>query len=134
VRTCRYFVAAGAISAICSAAALYLFAVRADAAVASQPLVSILDAVAQGFLFSAAGAALAGRDVLGGPSGSSAGGGRVCDVAGTFCGRVTVAAAVCAFAAVSAAVTALTRDAGEAAQEGGVLTGDKHARISIARW
>ena len=112
--------AAGAISAVCSAAALYLFAVRADAAVASLPLVPALDAAAQGFLLSAAGAAFATRDVVGGTGtaagswGSSAGGGgSVCDAAGAFCGRVTVAETVCAFAAVSAAVAALARDAGD---------------------
>ncbi|XP_066339153.1 CASP-like protein 1U1 [Miscanthus floridulus] len=120
----RYFVAAGAISAVCSAAALYLFAVRADAAVASLPLVPVLDAAAQGFLFSAAGAAFATRDVVGGTGtaagswGSNAGGGSVCDSAGAFCGRVIVAAAACAFAAVSAAVAALARDASDGTSGG----------------
>ncbi|OQU83941.1 hypothetical protein SORBI_3005G202200 [Sorghum bicolor] len=116
----RYFVAAGAISAVCSAAALYLFAVRADftVVVVSLPLVPVLDAAAQGFLFSAAGAAFATRDVVGG--GTSAGrGSSVCDAAGAFCGRVTVAAAVCAFAAVSVATAALaSRDAGGGSSEG----------------
>ncbi|CAD6252977.1 unnamed protein product [Miscanthus lutarioriparius] len=121
----RYFVAAGAIAAVCSAAALYLFTVSADAAVVSVPLVPFLDAATQGFLFSAAGAAFATRDVVGGTGtaagswGSSAGGGgSVCDAAGAFCGRVTVAAAVCAFAAVSAAVAALARDEGDGSSGG----------------
>ncbi|CAD6252928.1 unnamed protein product [Miscanthus lutarioriparius] len=120
----RYFVAAGAISAVCSAVALYLFAVCAAAAVGSLPLVPFLDAAAQGFLFSAAGAAFAARDVVSrtgtaaGSWGSSGGEGSVCDVASAFCGRVTVAGAVCAFAAVSATVAALARDAGHGSSGG----------------
>ncbi|XP_062182175.1 CASP-like protein 1U1 [Phragmites australis] len=51
-----YFVAAGAISAVCSAVALYLSAVHTEPA-GSGALVPLLDAVAQGLLFSAAGAA-----------------------------------------------------------------------------
>jgi len=45
-RACRYFVAAHAISAVCSAVALYLCAVRAAAAIGSLPLVPLLDAAA----------------------------------------------------------------------------------------
>ncbi|KAL6907861.1 hypothetical protein ACP4OV_002031 [Aristida adscensionis] len=101
-----YFVVAGAVSAVCSAAALYVFAVRGEPAGA---LVAVLDAVAQGLLFSAAGAAFAVRGVVG--SG-------VCDVAGAFCGRVSTAAAAGAFAAFAVAVAALARDA-----RGGLLGG-----------
>ncbi|CAD6255932.1 unnamed protein product [Miscanthus lutarioriparius] len=78
----------------------------------------------KGFLFSAAGAAFATRDVVGGTGtaagswGSNAGGGSVCDSAGAFCGRVIVAAAACAFAAVSAAVAALARDASDGTSGG----------------
>ena len=120
-RACRYFVAAGAISAVCSAAALYLCAVRSAAAatIGSLPLVPLLDAAAQGLLFSAAGAAFAARGVVGtaaGPWGSSGGdagggGGSVCDAAGAFCGKVSVAAGVGACAAVVVAVAAMARDA-----------------------
>ncbi|RLM70233.1 hypothetical protein C2845_PM17G14220 [Panicum miliaceum] len=122
---CRYFVAAGAISAVCSAAALYLCAVRAAAAIGSLPLVPLLDAAAQGLLFSAAGAAFAARGVLGtaaGPWGSSAGGGgggSVCDAAGAFCGKLSVAAGVGACAAMAAAIAALARDARRRGSSGG---------------
>ncbi|PAN43599.1 hypothetical protein PAHAL_8G248700 [Panicum hallii] len=112
----KYFVVAGAISAVCSAAALYLCAVRAAAAIGSLPLVPLLDAAAQGLLFSAAGAA--------GPWGSSGvdvggGGGSVCDAAGAFCGKVSVAAGVGACAAVAVAVAALARDARRRGSSGG---------------
>ncbi|OEL17963.1 hypothetical protein BAE44_0021017 [Dichanthelium oligosanthes] len=122
-----YFVAAGAISAVCSAAALYLCAVRAAAAAAigPLPLVPLLDAATQALLFSAAGAAFAARGVVGsaaGPWGSSAGeggGGSVCDAAGAFCGKVSVAAAVGAFAAVAVAVASLARDTRRGSSSGG---------------
>ena len=122
-RACRYFVAAGAISAVCSAAALYLCAVRSAAAatIGSLPLVPLLDAAAQGLLFSAAGAAFAARGVVGtaagpwggggGDAGGGGGGGSVCDAAGAFCGKVSVAAGVGACAAVAVAVAAMARDA-----------------------
>ncbi|CAO2038820.1 unnamed protein product [Urochloa humidicola] len=95
----KYFVAAGAIAAVCSAAALYLLAVRAAAAFCSCSLVPLLDAAAQGLLFSAAGVAFAAR--------GDWGGGGVCDTAGTFCGKVSVGA----IAAVAVAVAALDSDA-----------------------
>ncbi|XP_039822922.1 CASP-like protein 1U1 [Panicum virgatum] len=60
----KYFVAAHASSAVCSAVALYLCAVRAAAAIGSLPLVLLLDAAAQGLLFSAAGAVFAVRGVV----------------------------------------------------------------------
>jgi hypothetical protein len=115
-RACRYFVAAHAISAVCSAVVLYLCAVRAAAAIGSLPLVPrLLDAAAQGLLFSAAGAAFAARGVVGtaaGPwGGGGGGGGSVCDAAGAFCGKVSVAAGVGACAAVAVAVAAMARDA-----------------------
>ncbi|KAJ1276622.1 hypothetical protein BS78_05G228200 [Paspalum vaginatum] len=112
-----YFVAAGAISAVCSAVALYLFAVRAaaTAAIGSLPLVPLLDAAAQAFLFSAAGAVFAARGAVGsaaGPWGSGGGrGAGLCDAAAAFCGRVSVAAAICASAAVAVAVASLAKDA-----------------------
>ncbi|PUZ45671.1 hypothetical protein GQ55_8G243700 [Panicum hallii var. hallii] len=123
----KYFVVAGAISAVCSAAALYLCAVRAAAAIGSLPLVPLLDAAAQGLLFSAAGAAIAERGVVAGaagPWGSSGvdvggGGGSVCDAAGAFCGKVSVAAGVGACAAVAVAVAALARDARRRGSSGG---------------
>ncbi|CAN6381937.1 unnamed protein product [Urochloa humidicola] len=99
----KYFVAAGAIAAVCSAAALYLFAVRPAAAFCSLPMVPFLDAAAQGLLFSAAGAAFAAR--------GDWGGGGVCDAAAAFCGKVSVAAGVGATAAVAVAVAALAGDA-----------------------
>src|SRR6266508_3878367 len=84
-------------------------------------LVPLLDAVAQGFLFSAAGAAFAARGLVGdaaaGPVGS--GGGGVCDVAGEFCGRVSTAAAVGAFAALAVAVAALASRDGRRSLLGG---------------
>ncbi|XP_025815464.1 CASP-like protein 1U1 [Panicum hallii] len=126
---CRYFVVAGAISAVCSAAALYLCAVRAAAAIGSLQLqlVPLLDAAAQGLLFSAAGTAFAARGVVGGaagPWGSSGvdvggGGGSMCDAAGAFCGKVSVAAGVGACAAVAVAVAALARDARRRGSSGG---------------
>ncbi|CAL4986209.1 unnamed protein product [Urochloa decumbens] len=97
----KYFVAAGAISAVCSAAALYQFAVHAAAAFCSLPLVPLLDAAAQGLLFSAAGAAFAARGDWGGG---------VCDAAGAFCWKVSAASGVGAIAAVSVAVAALAGD------------------------
>ncbi|TKW02154.1 hypothetical protein SEVIR_8G227050v4 [Setaria viridis] len=102
----KCFVAAAAISAACSAAALYLCAVRAAAAVGSLPLVPLLDTAAQAFLFSAAGAAFAARGAAGPRCSSS-----VCDAAGAFCGKVSVAAAAGVLAAVAIAVAALARDA-----------------------
>ncbi|CAL4990302.1 unnamed protein product [Urochloa decumbens] len=108
----KYFVASGAIAAVCSAAALYLFAVRASAAAfCSLPLVTLLDAAAQGLLFSAAGAAFAAR---------GAWGGGVCDAAAAFCWKVSIAAGVGAIAAVAAAVAAL---AGGAPQRRGCGSG-----------
>jgi hypothetical protein len=97
-------VAAAAISAACSAAALYLCAVRAAAAVGSLALVPLLDAAAQAFLFSAAGAAFAA------PPGTRCSGVSVCDAAGAFCSKVSIAAAGGALAAVAVAVAALARD------------------------
>ncbi|CAL4979067.1 unnamed protein product [Urochloa decumbens] len=107
----KYFVAAGAIAAVCSAAALYLFAVRAAAAFCSLTLVPLLDAAAQGLLFSAAGAAFAARGDWGGG---------VCDAAAAFCWKVSIAARVGAIAAVAAAVAAL---AGGAPQRRGCGSG-----------
>ncbi|CAO2149961.1 unnamed protein product [Urochloa humidicola] len=99
----KFFVAAGAIAAVCSAAALYLFAVRAAVAFFSLSVVPLLDAAAQGLLFSAAGAAFTAR--------GDWGGGGVCDAAAAFCGKVSVAAGVGAIAAVAVAVAALAGDA-----------------------
>nr|CAB3490457.1 unnamed protein product [Digitaria exilis] len=111
-----YFVAATAISAVCTAAALYLYGVRAAAGNGWLPVMTLMDAAAQGFLFSAAGAAFAARGVIGGGVAAPWGGSgtaidSVCDAAGAFCGKVSVAAAVCALAAVAVAVAALAGDA-----------------------
>ncbi|XP_062183043.1 CASP-like protein 1U1 [Phragmites australis] len=102
-----YFVAAGAISAVCSALALYTSAVR-EATIGSLPLVPLLDAIAQALLFSAAGAAFAARGVVGVAAGPWGSPGSVCDAAGAFCGRVSTAAAIGVFAAAAVAVAALT--------------------------
>ncbi|KAL6629291.1 hypothetical protein ACP70R_029056 [Stipagrostis hirtigluma subsp. patula] len=108
-----YFVAAGAISAVCSAVALYVSAVHGKpaGAGAGAMFVAVLDTVAQGLLFSAAGAAFAARGVLAGDAAGPWGSGSVCDIAGAFCGRVSTAAAAGAFAAVTVAVAALAKDA-----------------------
>ncbi|TVU23804.1 hypothetical protein EJB05_26186, partial [Eragrostis curvula] len=93
-----YFVAASAFAAVCSAAGLFLVAVNRKAGA----VVAVIDVLAQGFLFSGAGAAFATRGVVG-----------VCDAAGAFCGKVAVAAVLGAFAAVAVALAALaSKDGG----------------------
>lgn len=106
---------ANVISAVCSALALYLFVVYK----ASSSLVSLLDVLTQGLLFSAAAAAFVvrglaawswhaddGADAAGPPWGIS-----VCDVAGAFCWKLSTAATICACAAVAVSVAVLTKDA-----------------------
>jgi hypothetical protein len=105
-RASRYFVAAGVIAAVCSAAGLYLCAVNAKPGGAGA-LVPLLDVVAQGFLFSAAGAAFASRGNAWTTGNGGDEGGSVCHAAEAFCGRVTIAAVVGTAAALAVTVAAL---------------------------
>jgi hypothetical protein len=99
-RARRYFVAAGVIAAVCSAAGLYLCAVNARPG-------ALVPLLAQGFLFSAAGAAFASRGNAWSTENGGEEGGSVCYAAGAFCGRVTIAAVVGTAAASAVTVAAL---------------------------
>ncbi|KAF0897383.1 hypothetical protein E2562_036772 [Oryza meyeriana var. granulata] len=110
-----YFVVATVVSAVCSAAALYLSVFKAT----PHWVVTLLDVVTMGLLFSAAGAVFAVRSMLPlylGVEGADvdvAGrwvNGGFCQVAGAFCWRVTTSATICAFAAAAVAVAVLTKD------------------------
>ncbi|KAK3120646.1 hypothetical protein QOZ80_9AG0691440 [Eleusine coracana subsp. coracana] len=104
-----YFVAAGTIAAVCAAAGLFLTAVNANKHAGA--LVPLLDAIAQAFLFSAAGAAFAARGNAS-PADITGSGGSVCGAAGAFCGRVAVAAAAGTLAAVAVTIAALASRGG----------------------
>ncbi|KAE8810559.1 CASP-like protein 1U1 [Hordeum vulgare] len=100
-----YFVVGSVVSAVCSALALYLFVVHGGG---GSIAVSLLDAAAQGLLFSASGAALAARGCFAG-------------AADAFRGRVGIAAGVGACAAAAVLVAALAGNAPRA--RGGGATG-----------
>ncbi|BAT15070.1 cASP-like protein 1U1 [Oryza sativa Japonica Group] len=111
-----YFVVAAVVSAVCSAAALYLSVVREAAAGWA---VALLDVVTMGLLFSAAGAVFAVRRMaplyLGVAGADTVAGrwvnGEFCHAAGAFCWRVTTSAIICAFAAAAVSVAVLTKGA-----------------------
>ncbi|XP_040385092.1 CASP-like protein 1U1 [Oryza brachyantha] len=109
-----YFVVATVASAVCSAAALYLSVFKRNW------VVTLLDVVTMGLLFSAAGAVFAVRRMaplylgVAGANVDVAGqwvNGGFCQFAGAFCWRVTTSATICAFAAGAVSVAVLTKDA-----------------------
>jgi hypothetical protein len=68
---------------------------------------ALVPLLAQGFLFSAAGAAFASRGNAWSTENGGEEGGSVCYAAGAFCGRVTIAAVVGTAAASAVTVAAL---------------------------
>ncbi|KAG8090468.1 hypothetical protein GUJ93_ZPchr0011g28353 [Zizania palustris] len=109
-----YFVVATVVAAVCSAAALYLSVFKAT----PRWVVTLLDIVTLGLLFSAAGAVFAVRAlaptyfaVEGTAIASHFAKGAFCHVADAFCWRVTTSATICAFAAGAASIAVLAKDA-----------------------
>uniref|UniRef100_A0A0E0MHQ3 CASP-like protein n=1 Tax=Oryza punctata TaxID=4537 RepID=A0A0E0MHQ3_ORYPU len=110
-----YFVVATVVSAVCSAAALYLSVFKAT----PEWAVALLDVMTMGLLFSAAGAVFAVRRMaplyLGVAGADTVAGrwvnGEFCHLAGAFCWRVTTSAIICGFAAGAVSVAVLTKGA-----------------------
>ncbi|KAG8090263.1 hypothetical protein GUJ93_ZPchr0011g27087 [Zizania palustris] len=108
-----YFVVATVVAAVCSAAALYLSVFKAT----PRWVVTLLDVVTMGLLFSAAGAVFAVRAlaptyfaVEGTAIASQFVKGGFCHVASAFCWRVSTSATICAFAAGATSVAMLAKD------------------------